>query len=112
MTEGVPKAYTHGEMLPAHGYLELKQPQLGQLWHCMQKSKVVTKDIPAPVAFNCLCPITDRAHTELVAFPAVHIDEDAPDFSAAQAHGYAEALGAVQRYTARLWPRRCSWYCR
>ena len=52
--------YTHGEMLPAHGYPELrKYPHLagnfGTAWQSQQKEFV---DIPAPVLFttNCLMP--------------------------------------------------------
>ena len=77
--------YTHGEMLPAHGYPELrKYPHLkgnfGTAWQNQQKE---FKNIPAPVVFttNCLMPprpsYKDRIFTtELVAFPElVHIDE-------------------------------------
>ena len=109
-TEGTGvNVYTHGEMLPAHGYPELKKyPQLkgnfGTAWQNQQKE---FKDIPAPVVFttNCLMPprpsYKDRVYTtELVAFPElVHIDEDAngkKDFSAVikqaqELGGYAEA---------------------
>ena len=52
--------YTHGEMLPAHAYPELKKyPQLkgnfGTAWQNQQKEFA---DIPAPVIFttNCLMP--------------------------------------------------------
>lgn len=78
--------YTHGEMLPAHGYPELhKYPQLkgnfGTAWHNQQKEFT---DIPAPILFttNCLKPpkpsYADRVFTsELVGFPEMtHIGDD------------------------------------
>lgn len=86
--------YTHGEMLPALAYPELKRhPQLkgnfGTAWQNQQKEFA---DIPAPVLWttNCLMPpkdsYADRVFTtELVAWPgATHIpaDEDGrKDFS-------------------------------
>ncbi len=55
--------YTHGEMLPAHGYPELKKyPHLkgnfGTAWQNQQKEFA---GIPAPVLFttNCLMPAKD-----------------------------------------------------
>ena len=52
--------YTHGEMLPAHGYPELSKYEhlagnFGTAWQNQQKEFV---DIPAPVLFttNCLMP--------------------------------------------------------
>jgi hydroxylamine reductase len=78
--------YTHGEMLPAHGYPELKKhPQLkgnfGTAWQNQQKEFA---DIPAPVLFttNCLMPPKDSYKdriftTELVSYPElVHIGDD------------------------------------
>lgn len=78
--------YTHGEMLPAHAYPELKKyPQLkgnfGTAWQSQQKEFA---DIPGAVLFttNCLMPpkgsYADRVFTtEVVSFPgAVHIGED------------------------------------
>jgi hydroxylamine reductase len=78
--------YTHGEMLPAHAYPELrKYPHLkgnfGTAWQNQQKE---FKDIPAPVLFttNCLMPVkesyADRVFTtEVVSFPGLtHIGED------------------------------------
>ena len=77
--------YTHGEMLPAHGYPELKKyPHLkgnfGTAWQNQQKE---FDHLPAPILYttNCLMPpkssYADRVFTtEMVAFPgAVHIDE-------------------------------------
>ena len=77
--------YTHGEMLPAHGYPELKKyPHLkgnfGTAWQNQQKE---FDHLPAPILYttNCLMPpkssYADRVFTtEVVAFPgAVHIDE-------------------------------------
>lgn len=82
--------YTHGEMLPAHAYPELKKyPHLkgnfGTAWQNQQKEFA---DIPAPVLFttNCLMPpkanYADRVFTtEVVAFPGTaHID-DRKDFT-------------------------------
>ena len=77
--------YTHGEMLPAHAYPELKKyPHLkgnfGTAWQNQQKEFA---GIPAPVLFttNCLMPVKksyeDRVFTTaVVAYPEmVHIDE-------------------------------------
>ena len=77
--------YTHGEMLPAHAYPELKKyPHLkgnfGTAWQNQQKE---FDHIPAPILYttNCLMPpkssYIDRVFTtEVVAFPGtVHIDE-------------------------------------
>ena len=78
--------YTHGEMLPAHGYPELKKyPHLkgnfGTAWQNQQKEFA---DIPAPILFttNCLMPpkasYADRVYTtEVVSYPQlVHIGDD------------------------------------
>ena len=78
--------YTHGEMLPAHAYQELrKYPQLkgnfGTAWQNQQKEFA---DIPAQILFttNCLMPpkksYADRVFTtEVVAYPGmVHIDDE------------------------------------
>ena len=77
--------YTHGEMLPAHAYPELKKyPQLkgnfGTAWQNQQKEFA---DLPGAILYttNCLMPLkssyADRVFTtEMVEFPeAVHIDE-------------------------------------
>ncbi len=87
--------YTHGEMLPAHGYLGLKKhPQLkgnfGTAWQNQQKE---FGGVPAPILFttNCLMPpkqsYADRVYTtSVVAFPGMkHIGADEngfKDFSA------------------------------
>jgi len=96
--------YTHGEMLPAHGYPKLKEyPHLkgnfGTAWQNQQKEFI---DIPAPVLFttNCIMPVkenySDRIFTTaVVAYPEmVHIGED-KDFTpviekALALGGYAE----------------------
>ena len=78
--------YTHGEMLPAHAYPELKKyPHLkgnfGTAWQNQQKEFA---NIPAPVLYttNCLMPVkesyADRVFTtEVVSYPEmVHIGED------------------------------------
>lgn len=82
--------YTHGEMLPAHGYPELKKyshlkGNFGTAWQNQQKEFA---NIPAPILFttNCLMPpksgYADRVFTtEVVSYPEmVHIGEN-KDFS-------------------------------
>ena len=83
--------YTHSEMLPAHGYPELKQkyPHLkgnfGTAWQNQQRE---FEDIPAPILFttNCIMPLrpsyADRVFTtSVVSYPGiVHIGESR-DFS-------------------------------
>ncbi len=96
--------YTHGEMLPAHAYPELKKyPQLkgnfGTAWQNQQKEFV---NIPGPVLFttNCIMPVRDSYRdriftTAVVAYPdMVHIGEE-KDFTpvinkALELGGYAE----------------------
>lgn len=78
--------YTHGEMLPAHGYPKLKAyPHLkgnfGTAWQNQQKE---FDNIQGPVLFTTNCIMTvqpsyaDRIYTtEVVAYPEmVHIGED------------------------------------
>ena len=78
--------YTHGEMLPAHAYPELKKyPHLkgnfGTAWQNQQKEFAA---LPAPVLFttNCLMPpkasYADRVFTtSVVSYPElVHIGEE------------------------------------
>ena len=100
--------YTHSEMLPAHGYPELKKfahlkGNFGTAWQNQQKE---FDGIPAPVLYttNCLMPIKDsygdRVYTtSVVAYPGLkHIAADAAghkDFSTLIEHaiklgGYAE----------------------
>ncbi len=77
--------YTHGEMLPAHGYPELKKyahlkGNFGTAWQNQQRE---FEDIPAPVLFttNCIMPpkasYADRVFTtSIVSYPGmVHISE-------------------------------------
>jgi len=96
--------YTHGEMLPAHGYPELKKyPHLkgnfGTAWQNQQKE---FDAVPAPVLFttNCLMPPKDSYKdrvftTEVVSYPGlVHIGGD-KDFTpvinkALELGGYGE----------------------
>ena len=96
--------YTHGEMLPAHGYPKLKQyshlkGNFGTAWQNQQKE---FDNIPAPVLFttNCLMPVkpsyADRVFTtEVVSYPGmIHIGED-KDFTpviekALELGGYTE----------------------
>lgn len=86
--------YTHGEMLPAHGYPELnKYPHLkgnyGTAWQNQQKEFA---DLPAPIFFttNCLMPpkktYADRVFTtSVVGYPEMQHIPDNPqgqkDFS-------------------------------
>lgn len=82
--------YTHGEMLPAHAYPELKKyahlkGNFGTAWQNQQKE---FDQIPGPVLFttNCIMPVrpsyADRIFTTaVVAYPGmVHID-DKKDFT-------------------------------
>ena len=98
--------YTHGEMLPAHAYPELKKyPHLkgnfGTAWQNQQKEFAA---LPAPILFttNCLMPpkpsYSDRVFTtEVVSYPGIcHIGED-KDFTpviekALQLGGYPEEM--------------------
>lgn len=100
--------YTHGEMLPAHGYPELKKyahlkGNFGTAWQNQQKE---FDNIPGPVLFttNCLMPVkpsySDRVYTtSVMAYPEMkHITADESgykDFSslieqAIQLGGYSE----------------------
>ncbi len=96
--------YTHGEMLPAHAYPELKKyahfkGHFGTAWQNQQKE---FNGVPAPILFttNCIMPVkegyADRVFTTgVVRFPGmVNIDES-KDFSpviakALELGGYAE----------------------
>ncbi len=96
--------YTHGEMLPAHGYSKLKKHRhlkgnFGTAWQNQQKE---FEDIPGPVLFttNCLMPVkpsyADRVFTTgVVQYPEVlNIGED-KDFTnviekALELGGYTE----------------------
>ena len=82
--------YTHGEMLPAHAYPELKKyahlkGNFGTAWQNQQKEFA---NIPAPILFttNCLMPpkdsYLDRVFTtEVVSYPnIIHIGKE-KDFS-------------------------------
>ena len=82
--------YTHGEMLPAHGYPELKKyPHLkgnfGTAWQNQQKE---FDALPAPVLFttNCLMPpkagYSDRVFTtSVVGYPEMIHISDKKDFT-------------------------------
>ncbi len=86
-TEGLGiNIYTHGEMLPAHGYPNLKKynhlkGNFGTAWQNQQKE---FNGIPAPVLFttNCIMPplsnYRDRVFTtEVVSYPGlVHIGDE------------------------------------
>lgn len=78
--------YTHGEMLPAHAYPELKKyahlkGNFGTAWQNQQKEFA---NLPAPILFttNCLMPVKDSYAdrvftTEVVSYPGlVHIGEE------------------------------------
>ena len=82
--------YTHGEMLPAHAYPELKRHShfkghFGSAWQNQQKEFA---DVPAPILFttNCIMPVkesyADRVFTTgVVQYPGMeHIGAD-KDFS-------------------------------
>lgn len=101
--------YTHGEMLPAHGYPELKKyPHLkgnfGTAWQNQQKEFA---DIPAPILFttNCLMPpkasYADRVFTtEVVSYPEIIHIGDNKDFTpviekALALGGYSEDVRLV-----------------
>lgn len=100
--------YTHSEMLPAHGYPELKQkyPHLkgnfGTAWQNQQRE---FEDIPAPILFttNCIMPLresyADRVFTtSVVSYPGVpHIGPER-DFSPVIAK--ALELGGYPKDTA------------
>ena len=96
--------YTHGEMLPAHGYPELKKyshlkGNFGTAWQNQQKEFA---NLPAPVLFttNCLMPpkasYSDRVYTTaLVSYPEIQHIDDKKDFTpviekALALGGYAE----------------------
>ena len=105
--------YTHGEMLPAHGYPELKKyahlkGNFGTAWQNQQREFA---DIPAPVLFttNCLMPpkasYADRVFTTaVVSYPEMtHIGED-KDFTpviekALELGGYDGARPGRNYYT-------------
>ena len=74
--------YTHGEMLPAHGYPELKKyshlkGNFGTAWQNQQKE---FDNIKGPVLFttNCLMPVKESYSdmvftTEVVSLSLIHI---------------------------------------
>ena len=73
--------YTHGEMLPAHGYPGLKKyPHLkGHFGTAWQNQQNEFKDLPAPILWttNCLMPpkgsYADRVYTtSVVRYPGMH----------------------------------------
>ena len=95
--------YTHGEMLPAHAYPELKKyshlkGNFGTAWQNQQKEFA---ELPAPILYttNCLMPpkasYADRVFTtEVVAYPEIKHSPDR-DFAplienALELGGYAE----------------------
>jgi len=93
--------YTHGEMLPAHGYPHFKdyknlKGHFGTAWHNQQ---IEFNELPAPILFtsNCIMPVkesyADRVYTtSAVRFPNTHhIDADScghKDFSDLIKHAY------------------------
>lgn len=82
--------YTHGEMLPAHGYPELKKyahlkGNFGSAWQNQQKEFA---NLPAPILFttNCLMPpkesYQDRVFTTgVVAYPEMTAIGEDKDFT-------------------------------
>ena len=98
--------YTHGEMLPAHGYPELRKfkhlkGNFGTAWQNQQRE---FEDIPAPILFttNCIMPLresyADRVFTtSVVSYPGVpHIGPER-DFSPVIAK--AQELGGYENDT-------------
>ncbi len=96
--------YTHGEMLPAHAYPELRRfshlkGHFGTAWQNQQKEFA---DVPAPVLFttNCIMPVkdsyADRVFTTgVVRYPGTYHIDDGKDFApviarALELGGYAE----------------------
>ena len=96
--------YTHSEMLPAHGYPELRKyshlkGNFGTAWQDQQKEFA---NIPAPILFttNCLMPpqpsYADRVFTtSVVSYPGIKHIGEAKDFTplinkALELGGYAE----------------------
>ena len=82
--------YTHCEMLPAHGYPELKKyPHLkGNFGTAWQNQQSEFDNIPAPILFttNCLMPVkasyADRVFTtSVVSYPEMARIGDDKDFS-------------------------------
>ena len=96
--------YTHSEMLPAHGYPELKKyshlkGNFGTAWQNQQSEFA---NIPAPILFttNCLMPVkpsyADRVFTtSVVSYPGLEYIDEAKDFSALI--NKALELGGYQR---------------
>lgn len=96
--------YTHGEMLPGHGYPLLKQYKhlKGNFGTAWQNQQVEFMDIPAPVLFttNCIMPVKenyfDRIYsTSVVSYPGIHHIDDTKDFTSLINHalelgGYPE----------------------
>ena len=71
--------YTHGEMLPAHAYPELKKyPHLkgnfGTAWQNQQKEFA---DVPAAILFttNCIMPVKDSYKDRVFTTSVVHYPE-------------------------------------
>jgi len=99
--------YTHGEMLPAHAYPELKKYKhlkgnFGTAWQNQQKEFI---DVPAPILWTTNCIMIpqpsykDRVYTtSVVAFPDTkHINADAKghkDFTSLIEH--AKKLGGYK----------------
>ncbi|HKM14228.1 MAG TPA: hydroxylamine reductase [Candidatus Methanomethylophilaceae archaeon] len=78
--------YTHGEMLPAHGYPELRKYKhfVGHFGTAWQNQRDEFDDVPAPILYttNCLMKPKDSYSDRIfttgpVAYPnTAHIDED------------------------------------
>ena len=96
--------YTHSEMLPAHGYPELKKYKhlKGNFGTGWQNQQSEFHNIPAPVLFttNCLMPVRqsycDRVFTtSVVSYPELYHIDDKKDFTpviekAIECGGYKE----------------------
>ena len=123
--------YTHGEMLPAHAYPELKKyshlkGNFGTAWQNQQKEFA---DIPAPVLFttNCLMPpkasYADRVFTtDVVSYPEIVHIGDEKDFTpviekALELGGYEKdtvftGINGGKKVMTGFSPQRCSFHGR
>ena len=118
--------YTHGEMLPAHGYPELRKfPHLkgnfGTAWQNQQKRICPSARAHSFFTSNCLMPVKESWRrpvftTEAVSYPLLHHigrDKDFPPViqAALMLGGFSEdtpftGINGGQSVTTRVWPQR------